>query len=89
LFYKVKFCNPDIGTNCWREICLLLFCTEATIYGEIMQSMKNETKIIRHTNLASAARRQIIVGGAPMIINQAASPTNWRRRRRGAAGAGL
>jgi len=61
------------------EKCLFPFCTEATVYSEITQSRKMQ-KIITHTNMALAARRQIIGGGGPIIKNS--------RRRRPQIGGG-
>jgi len=66
LSFKDRFCNTDTGTN-FGEKFLLLFCTGATNHL-CRNHAKHEkcNKALKHVNMASAARRQIIVGGTPI-----------------------
>ena len=72
--FKNRFLKSDSAILIWSRIvgenCLLLCCTEATIYSKIMQRIKTPTKIIKHTKNGIAARQQIIGVGMLIIKNR-------------------
>src|SRR5688572_7573147 len=71
-------------------LCLLLLPTEATIYREIMQNMKNATKQLNTSawhrrraedlSAAASARRSTKIGGGGVQIISAAAARRGRRR---------
>src|SRR6218665_1038272 len=72
-FLKIKFCNPDIGTNCWQEVSTSISPRGNTFFKN---HVNNEicNKLINHAYVESAERRKINGGGAPIIKNRRRRP---------------
>ena len=85
--FKVKFCNPDIGTNCWREMSTSVLHWGSNHLYRNHAKHKKCNKIIKHTkNGISGApinknrrwlRLQIDGGGGAA---RPAHGSNWKKR---------